>query len=90
MPERLPEPHYGPDAAVRRVRQNGEIKWRGDVAFISSALIGQTAGPEETEGGGWLVRFCDVPLGAIHLDQRKLRRPDMVRRSKAPQNRIEP
>jgi transposase InsO family protein len=90
MPERLPEPHYGPDAAVRRVRQNGEIKWRGELIFISSALIGEAVGIDETETGDWQVRFCDVPLGAIDLDQRKLRRPAVKKRRTTAQNKIEP
>ena len=83
MPERLPEPDYGPDAAVRRVRQNGEIKWRGELIFISSALVGEAVGIEQTDSGGWLVRFCDVLLGAIDLDKRTLQRSAAKTRRKA-------
>jgi hypothetical protein len=28
MPRRLPEPDYPAEAAVRKVRSNGEIKWK--------------------------------------------------------------
>jgi putative transposase len=89
MPERLPEPNYDPAAAVRRVRQNGEIKWRGELIFISSALIGEAVGVEQTETGGWLVRFCNAPLGAIDLDKRMLQRSAPKPRRKAPQTKIE-
>ena len=74
MPTRLPEPDYPAEAAVRQVRSNGEIKWRGDFVHICSALIGETVAVEETEGGHWQVRFFNVPIGIIDQKTRKLRR----------------
>lgn len=74
MPGRLPEPDYPAEAAVRQVRSNGEIKWRGDLIHISSALIGESVAVEETEDGHWQVRFFDVPIGIIDQKTRKLRR----------------
>lgn len=74
MPDRLPEPVYGSEVATRQVRSNGEIRWRGDLIHVSSALIGEAVGVEETTGGQWLVRFFDVPLGIIDQASRKLRR----------------
>ena len=87
MPERLPEPDYG-DAAVRRVRHNGEIKWRGELVFISSSLVGEAVGVEETATGDE-VRFCDVPLGVIDLDKQTLRKPAPDKRRKAHKTKIE-
>ena len=74
MPERLPEPDYPPEAAVRQVRSNGEIKWRGDLVHVSSALVGEAVAVEETDDGHWRVRFFDTPLGLIDTAKRKLRR----------------
>jgi putative transposase len=74
MPRRLAEPDYPPEAAVRTVRSNGEIKWRGDLIHIAQALIGEAVAVEETETGQWQVRFFDVPIGVIDPDNRKLRR----------------
>jgi len=74
MPERLPEPTYPAEAAVRKVRSNGEIKWRGELIAISTALAGEAVAVEETEGAEWRVRFFDVPIGTIDLDKKKLRR----------------
>src|SRR5262249_51319373 len=34
-PDRIPEPVYPDDHAVRRVRSNGEIKWQGERIFLS-------------------------------------------------------
>jgi transposase InsO family protein len=75
LPDRLPEPIYGAEVAARQVRSNGEIRWRGDLVHVSSALAGETVGVEETEAGEWQVRFFDVPLGIIDQTHRKLRRP---------------
>lgn len=73
-PARIEEPFYRPDHAVRRVRSNGEIKWGGNLVFISDALIGELVGVAETETGDWIVRFIDVDLGIIDRRTRKLRR----------------
>jgi transposase InsO family protein len=74
MPTRLPEPDYPAEAAVRRVRSNGEIKWRGDLIHICTSLIGETIAIEETEDGHWRVHFFDVPIGIIDRQTCKLRR----------------
>jgi transposase InsO family protein len=75
LPRRAPEPAYPAEAAVRQVRSNGEIKWRGDLIHICSALVGEAVAVEETDGGQWQVRFFDVPIGVIDVEKRKLRRP---------------
>jgi transposase InsO family protein len=63
---RLREPEYGAAALVRRVRQNGEIKWRGGLVFLSQTLAGEPVGLIETEDDRWLVSYGPLPLG--HLD----------------------
>ena len=73
-PVRIEEPVYRPDHAVRRVRSNGEIRWGGNLVFVSDALIGELVGVAETETGDWIVRFIDVDLGIIDRRTRKLRR----------------
>ena len=59
-PERLEDPSYGGDVAVRRVRSNGQIKWAGELIFVGEALIGEPVGVVETDAGDWLVRYADV------------------------------
>jgi putative transposase len=71
-PERLADPSYGGDVAVRRVRRNGQIKWAGELIFVGEALIGEPVGVVETEAGDWLVRYADVELGYIHPQRRRL------------------
>jgi transposase InsO family protein len=75
MPDRLPEPCYAAEIAARQVRSSGEIRWRGDCIYVSSALIGEAVGVAETADGQSLVHFFDVPIGIIDQQTRKLRRP---------------
>ena len=65
LPERLEDPWYDPDHQVRRVRTNGEIKWRGEHLFVSQALAGEIVGIAELDHGLHIVRFCNVDLGVI-------------------------
>src|SRR5260370_14682074 len=57
---------YPPDAAVRRVRSSGEIKWGGDLIFVSEALVGEPVGIEETDGGEWRGRHAHLELGLLY------------------------
>ena len=88
-PERVPEPWYDAEHAVRRVRSTGEIKWGGEFVFLSQALAGEPVGIAETQDGDWIVRFCDIDLAVIDRRTRKLRRFGAARpgRAKAEQNR---
>ena len=65
MPVRVDDPWYDADHQVRRVRGNGEIKWKGDCLFISEALIGELVGIAELETGDHVVRFCGLDIGII-------------------------
>ncbi len=73
-PDRVDEPTYTAEFAVRRVRHNGEIKWGGEHIFISQALSGEPVGITETEGGDWRIHFADVELGTIDHRSKNLRR----------------
>ena len=62
---RLREPEY-PDAyVVRRVRINGEIKWKGSLLFISEVLTGEPVGLEQTDEGLWTLHYGPIRLGII-------------------------
>jgi transposase InsO family protein len=70
----LREPAYGAECAVRRVRSNGEIRWGGELIFVSEVLVGEPVAVEETEAGDWRVRFGDLELGFIDLKRQRLMR----------------
>jgi putative transposase len=79
MPSSLPEPEYPAEAAVRRVRHNGEIRWNGGFIYVSNTLAGEAVAATETEHGEWALSFHAHLLGI--LDSRHMR---LVRRSAAP------
>ncbi|BAV45140.1 integrase [Mesorhizobium sp. 113-1-2] len=79
MPRTPPEPDYPDEAAVRRVRHNGEIKWNGGFVYVSQTLAGEAVAAAETEDGEWMLSFHAHPLGIIDT-----RRMKLVRRSAAP------
>ncbi|MGH7128918.1 MAG: integrase core domain-containing protein, partial [Planctomycetaceae bacterium] len=62
-PARLEDPWYDATHQVRRVRDTGQIKWHGELVFISEAVRHEAVGVAETERGDWRVRFMDVELG---------------------------
>lgn len=64
-PTRLEDPWYDATHQVRRVKRTGQIKWRGDLIFVSEAVRGEVVGLAETERGDWTVRFMHVELGCI-------------------------
>ena len=72
-PARLEAPQYPALTEVRRVRSNGQIKWHGELVFLSEALVGELVGI--TEGyDSWLVSFGPIPLGRLHPRQSTLER----------------
>ena len=42
-PARLEDPWYDATCQVRRVRPNGQIKWQGDLVFVSEAVCGRSS-----------------------------------------------
>jgi transposase InsO family protein len=68
FPEVLVEPDYAGHMEVRRVRSGGEIKFQGEMVFISQALAGELIGLEEVDDGVWSVNFAAFEVG--RLDER--------------------
>jgi putative transposase len=76
----LREPEYSSEHIVRRVRHNGEIKWRGNTIYIGSALAGEPIGLVEN-ADGWTASYGLVALGTIaHANPDHLRKPKRRRR----------
>ena len=72
MPAHPPEPDYPAEAAVRKVRHNGAVKWQGSEIYVSATLAGQPVAIEETETGEWTMRFYAHQLGFIDHKHCKL------------------
>jgi len=70
-PERISDIEYPPLTEVRRVRSNGQIKWHGELVYVSEALIGELISVIEDKDG-WLVSFGPIPLGLLYLHRSSL------------------
>ena len=56
------------------MRHNGEIKWAGELVFLSTPLIGELVGVKETDTGDAELYFGPVPLAIIDRTTFKLKR----------------
>ena len=63
---------YDTDQQVRHVRHNGEIKWQGNLIYISELLARHRVGLQEVEGDRVEVRYSHHLLGHINLATARL------------------
>ncbi len=68
-PKRLPPRRvrlsYSSRWAVRRVRSNGQIKWRGRKRFVGEAFIGYPVGLKTMGGETYAIYFADLLIGEL-------------------------
>jgi putative transposase len=69
----LREPEYD-GLEVRRVRHNGEIRWRNDKIYVNQALAGEPVALEEN-AAGWTLSYGPIVLGTIAHNDHRLRKP---------------
>jgi transposase InsO family protein len=68
------ESKYSEGYEVRRVKRNGEIKWKGRRRFIGDALKGVLVGIKKVEDGHNQVYFDSILLGDLYdIDYRGIR-----------------
>lgn len=70
-PSRLEDPCYPADAHIRRVRSNGEIRWKGNLVFLSETLIGEAVAIVETRVG-YDVHFGSILLGNLDAEGERI------------------
>lgn len=71
----LREPEYGVEHAARRVRHNGEIRWRNGTVYVSKALTGEPVGLAENTDGTWTAFYGPIALGVIERGSNRLKKP---------------
>ena len=64
-PSRVREPEYPGGAQVRKVRQNGEIKWQGETVFLTTVLTGEPVGLVQEDEHHWAVMFGPLRIGLL-------------------------
>lgn len=62
-PAKVPPIEYAPGTLVRQVRQNGEIRWRGHLVYLSEVLAQEPVGFTPIDEGTWAVHYSFHPLG---------------------------
>lgn len=73
----LRAPDYPAGTQVRKVRGNGEIKWKGGLVFVSEVLKGEPIGLTQIGDDLWLLKYGPIMLGTIggKAGMRKVRMP---------------
>jgi putative transposase len=61
-PNRIPAIEYPDSFEVRTVRSNGQIKWKGDLLFVSDVLRDESVGLVQVDDDRWQLYF-----GTVHL-----------------------
>jgi hypothetical protein len=56
---------YARSWAMRRVRSNGQIKWRGRMRFVGEAFIGYPVGLKSVCGDKWAIYFAELLIGEL-------------------------
>jgi hypothetical protein len=91
-PERCPSVpvlFYSIRWATRRVRSNGQIRWRGRLRFIGEAFVGLKVGLKPTGGGHNLVYLGRVLLGELRsTDTGGIRPAKYVRQPVKPKSKV--
>ncbi len=64
-PASVGSPDYEAEVTVRRVRGNGEIKWKGDLVYVSETLKGEPVGLVRQDDRSWAVRFGPLLIGLL-------------------------
>jgi len=67
-PVKLPVVEYESGVTVRQVRHNGEIKWQGELIYVSGVLAHEPLGLTQVDEQQWEIRYSFHLLGV--LDQR--------------------
>lgn len=64
-PGRVEAPEYEAGVTVRHVRSNGEIRWKGDMIYLSEALRGEPVGLLPQDDRFWNIRFGPLSIGLL-------------------------
>jgi transposase InsO family protein len=69
-PARMREFEYPDRFEMRRVKRNGEVKWRGEFTYVCEPLAGELVAIEPLEDGTCSVHFGPLCLGGLDEEGR--------------------
>ena len=64
-PSRVSAPDYEVGVTVRKVRTNGQIKWKGQKIYLSETLSGEPVGLSPQDDRYWTIRFGPLVIGLL-------------------------
>ena len=64
-PSQVNSPEYEAGVTVRRVRTNGQIKWKGGLVYLSESLKGEPVGLVQQNEWTWAIRFGPLLIGLL-------------------------
>jgi hypothetical protein len=64
-PARITPPDYEAEVTVRKVRSNGQIKWKGGKIYLSESLRGEPVGLVQQDDRHWDIRFGPLVIGLL-------------------------
>ena len=64
-PSQVSALEYEAGVTVRKVRTNGEIRWRGDKIYLSEALKGEPVGPSPKDDRYWHICYGPLVIGLL-------------------------
>ena len=67
-PRRVLSPEYGSGVTVRKVRTNGQIKWKGDLVYLSEALKGEPVGLAQHNARYWTILYGPLSIGLCWMN----------------------
>ena len=71
-PAKLPALEYGSDVTVRYVRPNGEIRWRGELIYVSQILAKDHVALKQIDETLWELRYSFHLLGLFNEQTRTI------------------
>ena len=69
MPRRIPELEYGDDVVVRRISQQGSLKWNGERTFVSEIFAHEWMGLRALDERYYEVLYGPVTVGFLDTFQ---------------------
>jgi transposase InsO family protein len=69
-PARVTEPEYGSAFQVRRVRERGQFRWKGENIFVSETLAGEPIGLLSADDRFYAVYFAAFPIACFDSHKR--------------------
>jgi len=73
---KTPALEYDDDLTVRSVRSKGEIKWRGNLLYVSEALAGESVALEQMTDRYWMLQLGPLDIGLLDDAEPTIRRLD--------------